>query len=242
MNDHKRGGADPYSNPKQSGSKGLFILGAVVLVIVLAVVAVLMTGGNDKGSVNAVSDKNTGAYSAAHAVKEQSGVTVTGEALPTFPDVSTPLAPADQDPAVGKLAPTLSGQTFDGGNQKIDPKDGRAKVVIFVAHWCPHCQAELPLIQKWINEGNKPSDVDFYVVNTAVQADRPNYPPSKWIKDVGVTPPVLLDDADSHAAIAYGLTGFPYMVALNADGTVSERGSGEVPIDQFGAMVDALQR
>ncbi|HTO00510.1 MAG TPA: TlpA disulfide reductase family protein [Microthrixaceae bacterium] len=241
MNDQKRGGPDPYSKPDQSGSKSLIIVGVVVLVVVLAVVAVLMTGGGDS-SVNAKSDKNTGAYAAANAVKEQSGVTVTGEALPPFPEVDTPLAPADQDSAVGKVAPTLSGQTFDGKDMTIDPKDGRAKVVVFAAHWCPHCQVEIPKIQEWINDGNKPDDVDFYAVSTAVQADRPNYPPSKWIAKVGWTPPVLLDDADSHAAVAYGLTEFPFMVALNADGTVSERGSGEIPMDQFGAMVDALQR
>ncbi|MGB6058173.1 MAG: redoxin family protein [Microthrixaceae bacterium] len=244
MNDGKRSGPDPYGDKNKSsgsGSKNLMILGAVIVVVVLAVVAILLTGG-DGGSGTASKDKDTGAHAAANAVKEQSGVTVTGEPLPQYPEVSTVLAPADQDPAVGKTPPTLSGQTFDGSDLKIDPSDGRAKVVVFIAHWCPHCQREVPEIQKWIDDGNKPDDVDFYAVSTAVSAKQPNYPPSKWIKSVGWTPRVLLDDADSHAATAWGLTGFPYMVAVNADGTVSERGSGEVPMDQFSAMVDALQR
>lgn len=245
MND-KRSGADPYGDANKgsgSGSKSLVILGAVLLVVALAVVAVLMTGGGDgSGGGKAAKDKNSGAYAAANAVKEQSGVTVDGEALPDFPEVSTPFAPVDQDPAVGKVPPVLTGETFNGKAIKIDPGDGKAKVVIFFAHWCPHCQRELPEIQKWIDEGNKPADVDFYAVSTSVNASQNNYPPSRWIKQIEWTPPVLLDDADLHAASAWGLTQFPYMVGLNADGTVSERGTGEIPMDQFGAMVEALKR
>ncbi len=245
MNDYKRSGPDPYGSGASGGggsSKNILILGGVVAVVVLAVVAILLAGGDDAGSGGAAKEKGTGAHAAANAVREQSGVTFTGEALPDYPNVATVLAPADQDPAVGKTPPVLTGQSFDGSDLTIDPGDGRAKVVIFMAHWCPHCQKEIPEIQSWINDGNKPDDVDLYGVSTSVNASQPNYPPSKWLKKVGWTPQVLIDDADSHAANAWGLTGFPYFVALNADGTVSERGSGEVPMDQFGAMVEALQR
>ncbi|CAN5594312.1 hypothetical protein BH10ACT3_BH10ACT3_15990 [soil metagenome] len=238
MND-KHSGPDPYANLSRRTSEhrhktGLLIVGATVLVIVLfGVVALVITKSGDDDSAN-------GSGAADNATQEQAAVTVVGEPLPAYPDTDSYLAPPDDDPAVGKVAPELEGQTFDGTPLTIDPTDGRAKVVIFVAHWCPHCQREVPLIQKWLDDGNKPDNVDFYAVSTAVSADRPNYPPSAWLADEGWTPPVMLDSPDQTAAVAYGLPGFPYFVMMDASGKVTQRASGEVPIDEFGELVDTL--
>ncbi len=241
MND-KHTGADPYANlaKRTSGNRpktGLLIIGATVAVIVvLAVVALVITAGGDEKAA----EEGTGAHAAQNAEQEQAAVTVVGPALPAYPQVDSMVAPPAEDPAVGETPPTLEGQTFDGSPITIDPADGRAKVVIFVAHWCPHCQAEVPLIQEWIDEGNQPDDVDLYTVSTAVRANQANYPPSDWLAKEGWTPPVLLDDPDQNAASAYGLPGFPYFVMVDADGEVTQRASGEVPMDEFGALVDQL--
>jgi len=241
MSDKKHTGADPYADLSKRTSEhrpktGLIIVGATVAVIaVLAVVAVLLTGGGDETAA-----EGTGADAAQNAEQEQAAVTVTGEPLPEYPQVNSMVAPPADDPAVGETPPTLAGQSFDGSKLTIDPADGRAKVVIFVAHWCPHCQAEIPLIQQWIDEGNLPDNVDVYAVSTSVKADQANYPPSDWLAKEGWTPPVLLDSPDQTAAIAYGLPGFPYFVMVDANGEVAQRASGEVPIGQFGALVDDL--
>ncbi|MDH3607456.1 MAG: hypothetical protein OER12_10740, partial [Acidimicrobiia bacterium] len=60
--------------------------------------------------------------------------TIVGAALPRFG--STP------DPAVGLAAPTIAGTSFDGSAVSIEPS-GKHQVVIFLAHWCPHCQSEV---------------------------------------------------------------------------------------------------
>lgn len=236
--------SSPYGAPKSPGSedrtKLYVIVGAVVAVVLVAVIAVLITArkSNPDGS-----KKGTGAYAAAHAEREQAPVTVTGTPLPEYPkSAQASLVPPTEDPAVGQVPPKLEGVSFDGSGITIDPTDGRAKVVMFIAHWCPHCQAEVPRVQKWIEEGKQPKDVDIYAVSTAVNSDQVNYPPSKWIVRENFTPPVMLDNSDSKAATAYALPGFPYFVALNADGTVSQRGSGEVPIEQFDQMVKSLKR
>lgn len=237
-----RKGSQPYVGANTGGNdktKMYVVIGAVVAVVVLAIAAVLLTKGG--GNKSASTDKNTGAYAASHAEREQAPITITGTPLPAYPEVQSVLVPPGQDPAVGQTPPKLEGVSFDGSKVTIDPADKRAKVIIFLAHWCPHCQAEVPRLQKWINDGNKPKDVDIYAVSTGVASDRPNYPPSKWIAREKFTPPVLLDNSDSKAASAYSLPGFPYFVAVNADGTVSQRGSGEVPIDQFNQVVKALK-
>ena len=242
MNDHKHTGSDPYADlsKRTSGNRpktGLIIIGATVAVIlVLAVVAVLLTtGGGDDSAAD-----GTGASAAQNSEQEQASVTVTGDPLPAYPEVNSMVAPPAEDPAVGETPPTLAGQSFDRSKVTVDPADGRAKVVIFVAHWCPHCQAEVPEIQKWLDAGTQPDNVDFYTVSTSVKADQANYPPSDWLADEGWTPPVLLDSPDQTAAIAYALPGFPYFVMIDAEGKVVQRASGEVPIDEFGSLVDSL--
>ena len=199
---------------------------AIGVVAVLAVVAIFLTGGDDEVTTD--------------AVQEQGPVEVGGSALPPYPEVQGFVAPAEQDPAVGQTPPTLTGEGFDGGRVVIDPADGTAKVVVFLAHWCPHCQAEVPVLQGWIDDGNLPEDVEVYAVSTAVTEARPNFPPSEWLEREGWTSPVLLDDPDQSAAAAWGLRSFPYLVFVDADGKVTRRASGELPADQFAALVDEL--
>jgi len=245
MNEPKHEGADPYANlsNRTTGHRpktGLMIIGATVaVVILLGLVAFFVTRSENNSDTEAIS-KDTGAEAAQNAQQEQASVTVIGQPLPEYPKTTSMVAPPAEDPAVGQTPAVLEGFSFDGTPVKIDPADGRAKVVMFVAHWCPHCQAEVPLIQKWIDEGNKPKNVDFYAVSTSVKADQANYPPSKWMIKVGFSPKVMLDNPSGSAAQAYGLPGFPYFVMMDSAGKVTQRASGEVPIDQFGTLVISL--
>jgi thioredoxin-related protein len=54
--------------------------------------------------------------------------------------------------------------------------------------------------------------------------------------------PVLADSSSDQAAAAFGLSSFPYFVFVNADGTVSSRVSGEIPVEEFRRRIDALER
>jgi thiol-disulfide isomerase/thioredoxin len=201
---------------------GPLLWALAVLVGVLAIAAVVITRD----------DQESGGATQAKA--ETGRVTVTGTALAQFPsDGAT-------DPAVGKPAPELRGTGFDGQAVAITG-DKRPKVVIFLAHWCPHCQREVPLIVDWLKTG-KPAGVDLYSVATSTSQQQPNYPPSAWLAREGWTVPVLADDADGTAANAYGLSGFPFMVFVDADGKVVKRTAGELPIEQLQADVEQLAK
>ena len=53
--------------------------------------------------------------------------------------------------------PRWTGQSFDGTPLAINPGDGKPKLVVFVAHWCPHCQAEVPrVLVQWMASGAQP--------------------------------------------------------------------------------------
>lgn len=161
-------------------------------------------------------------------VEETRDVEVTGSAL-------APLG-AGTDPAIGQPIPVVIGATFDGTPVTIGG-NGKATVVAFVAHWCPHCQREVPLLSAYLAGHPMPDGVDLVTVATSTSPDRPNYPPSAWLDREDWPGPVLADSADGTAAQAFGLTGFPYFVAVNAAGEVVGRTSGEISTEQFDQLV-----
>ena len=204
--------------PRRSGSGAYVALAVAAVVVVIAVVAVLVTrsGGDD----------NSGAGPQTYPV------TVTGTALPTMPD------PPAADPGIGKPAPTLTGQSlFDGSAMTITPGGGSPMLVVFVAHWCPHCQREVPLLVQWMASAQKPANLNVVAVSTANDLSDDNSPASAWLQREKWPTPVMADSSDNTAAEAFGLPGYPYLVVLGPDGTVKARTSGEKTLDQITAFV-----
>jgi thiol-disulfide isomerase/thioredoxin len=113
-------------------------------------------------------------------------------------------------------------------------------MVVFLAHWCPHCNREVPRLIEWQASGAIPADLQIIGVSTAVASDRPNYPPSQWVVDKAWPWPVIADSEAMDAADAYGVSGFPFFTLVGADGKVKVRGSGELEIDQLNQIVDAV--
>jgi cytochrome c biogenesis protein CcmG/thiol:disulfide interchange protein DsbE len=147
---------------------------------------------------------------------------ITGAVLPRYNDDPS------TDSGVGLPIPLVEGADFDGNTVAITD-DGRPKIIVFVTHWCSHCQAEVPVLQEWIDAGGLPDGVDFYSVATNTSEIRDNYPPSAWLEREGWTSPVIVDDTQSTVAGVYGLNAFPYFVFVQADGTVAGRLTGELP-------------
>lgn len=235
-----RKGSDPYKDMSKRTSEnrpnlGLMIGGATVAVIaVIAAVVFLWPSGSDDTDAEA----GTGAEAAQNAEQETAPVQIAGEDLDQMVDSGVP--DAASDPMVGIEVPKLTGESFDGSEVVIDPADGRPKLVVFLAHWCGHCQAEVPVLQDWIDSGDVPEGLDVYAVSTSARQDQPNYPPSRWLASEGWTPPVLLDDDGQSAAASWGLGGTPYLVWVDADGAVWQRASGEIPVEDIDRLSEAL--
>jgi thiol-disulfide isomerase/thioredoxin len=201
-----------------------------VVVVLALVIAVVATRSSDTASApikggGTVVPKGQVVYG---------DVTVKGTALPEQPDGSP------TDPAIGKRAPTLTGEQFNGTALTV-PAPGKPAVVMFVAHWCPHCQKEVPEITKWLNANGIPQDINLYAVATSSTDQRPNFPPSDWLNKEGWPVPTIADDNKSSAAAAFGIGGFPYFVVLDANGNVVQRASGELTTDQFQALLTAAR-
>lgn len=212
----RKANAKAMSRTPQRRHLGPVVLVAAGALIVAAAIAILATGGNDEPQ----------AVPPAH-------VRVTGESLPPFAE--------GEDPAVGMPAPTLQGEDFEGAPMTIGD-DRRPKAIVFLAHWCPHCQREVPLIQNWLETAGAPEGVDLYSVATSIDPSEPNYPPDAWLHREGWTVPVLVDDSNNSAATAYGLTAFPYFVFVDAEGTVVARTTGEITIEQLQGYLASTMR
>lgn len=207
------------SSAPTSSNRG-FVLGVVAIVIVgFLVVALLATSGGDG------SDGESTAT-----------VEIVGAALSSMPANLT-ISDATNDPAAGSAAPTLTGTSFNGDEVVIEA-DGRPKVVYFIAHWCPHCQDEIPVIQELLDEGVAPDGLDIYAVSTGVDASRGNYPPGVWLDREGFEPIVIRDDESHSAFNAFGGSAFPYVVYLDADNNVVARSAGSLDKATIAALWD----
>ena len=202
------------ATPKDSSNR-LFML-AIAVIVVLGLLAVAFLAANRDG-LGEIAEQQTDAVEAA------------GDPIAPMPaqlqitDIST-------DPAAGTVAPTLTGTDFEGNEITIEA-DGRPKAIYFLAHWCPHCQEEVPVVQQLIDDGQLPEGIDVYGVSTAVDATRGNYPPQAWLERTDFTPVVMRDDDAGTAFQAYGGSSFPYVVYLDGENRVISRSAGNLPAD-----------
>jgi thiol-disulfide isomerase/thioredoxin len=216
-------------NNKKNSSNTRLVVGAVVVAIVVAlVVAVVAGGGSSDDDVAPATTSPTPVVPGGAA--ESQPVVVDGTSL-------VPLADENADPAVGLTPPALSGASFDGSSFAVTPGQDGDVLLVFLAHWCPHCNAEIPVLLDWQASGMIPDGLSVVGISTAVSADRPNYPPSSWLASKGWTWPVMADSVDQAAAAAYGVSGYPFMVLVGADGTVKGRTSGEKGLEALDVWV-----
>jgi thiol-disulfide isomerase/thioredoxin len=166
-------------------------------------------------------------------------VEVRGSALPPLGQGTAP----EDDPALGMAAPVLIGTDFDGRPVRIDAASDGPTMAVFLAHWCPHCNAEVPRINDLRDDGRFPAGLDIVGVSTALNPGRPNYPPSEWFETMDWTYPVLVDGVDMGrgtfiAADAFGVDGFPFVALIDSAGEITARWSGESEPDEIIARID----
>jgi thiol-disulfide isomerase/thioredoxin len=200
--------------------RGFPVFGAIVAgIVVLFAITFLLTSSDTE------TDPQTGPA-------QTGATTVSGDSLPD-------LDPAD-DAAVGMTIPQVEGTDFEGSPVAI-ADDGRPKLIMFLAHWCPHCQAEVPIVQAWLDANGFPEGIDLYSVSTSVDEMQPNFPASDWLDREGWSVPVLRDDAANSVAAAFGVNGFPFFAFVDANGEVVERASGELPIETIETSLDKIR-
>lgn len=192
----------------RTGRRELGAVQALPIIIVAAIIAVavgiaLLVGGDDEGVASSA---------------DFGPILVEGRSLAPIPD-------AGDDPAIGSVAPILIGLEPDGDQAEVGDAGGTT-LIAFLAHWCPHCQAELPRLVELADEGAL-DGIDAVAVLTGSDPAAPNHPPVAWLEREGWAGRILLDDEEQTGALAYGLSSYPYLVLLDADGRIIARHAGE---------------
>jgi thiol-disulfide isomerase/thioredoxin len=220
-----------------SRSSTKWIITGVLSLVAAAFVVAVIVGDDPNDSSPVVTDESPAPGTDGNSEPTVSGaenqpVEVVGQAL-------DPLGSTGADLSVGASAPTLNGFGFDGTPVSVTPGDGTPYMLVFLAHWCPHCNAEVPRLVEWNAQGMVPEGLRVIGVSTAVASDRPNYPPSAWVVDKEWPFEVMADSVEMDAAAAYGVDGFPFFTIIGGDGKVKVRASGEQEIGVIDQLVKA---
>ena len=196
-------------------NKNFIIAGAVILVLGLAI-AIGVTLSSEPVA----------------AGLPEGETSVEGNFLPAFAGDN------DDNVASGLPAPIFSAPNEFSEIVSLE-KNGNAKALLFLAHWCGYCQKEVPVVQGFIDSAGVPPGVDVIAIATSIDRGRENYPPQKWLADEGWSETQLYD-LDREIGNAYGLSAFPYWVFLDKDLNVVARRTGNLPADMVGALLIQL--
>ncbi len=196
-------------------NKNFIIAGAVVLVLGLAI-AIGVTLSSEPVA----------------AGLPEGEISVVGDSLPQYAGEN------DDNVALGLAAPTFSAPDQNSEIFQLE-KNGNSKALLFLAHWCPHCQREVPVVQRFIDSNGVPPGIDVIAVATSIDRGRDNYPPQEWLEREGWSETQIYD-LDREIGEAYGLNAFPYWVFLDKDLNVLARRTGNLPEDMVGALLTQL--
>jgi thiol-disulfide isomerase/thioredoxin len=212
-----------------SGDSVRTILYVVLVVVGIAgAVALGTSGGSSETSTDTVVTVPGGVQPA-----EYQKVSATGGLL-------APLPESGADTETGKSVAVLKGYDLQGRPVTIDPAgEGKATLVVFLAHWCQFCNREIPVLNKWRESGEVPTGLRVVGVTTGSKADQANWPPSKWMTAMKWPFEVMADSEAQEAAAAYGVAGYPFMAFVGANGKITARTSGEVPVEQIQIYANA---
>ena len=212
-----------------SGDSMRTILYVVLVVVGIAgAVALGTSGGSSETSTDTVVTVPGGVQPA-----EYQKVSATGGLL-------APLPESGADTETGKSVAVLKGYDLQGRPISIDPAgEGKATLVVFLAHWCQFCNREIPVLNKWRESGEVPTGLRVVGITTGSKADQANWPPSKWMTAMKWPFEVMADSEAQEAAAAYGVAGYPFMAFVGANGKITARTSGEVPVEQLQIYANA---
>lgn len=183
----------------------------VVVVLALALGIALLGGGDDTAP-------------AGFDPADFAAPTIEGEAI-------TP-------GATGVAAPVVRADALLSEGQLDLPKEGEGTMIVFLAHWCQFCNAEVPVINEWLAEYGLPEGTELRAVATGIDPTKANYPPDEWLRGFGWTVPTLTD-IDGSMGDTYGVDGYPRWVFVDADGTVVGS-SGPLTAENMAEIAESL--
>ncbi len=252
------------SRRTSTSSRGLLMAIAVGIVVVLAVQVFTLVSSSRTDEQIAALDERIASVGSDVVTIQDSVAALDGKVeelstsalvAPAASGASAADAPAEPagvlppfeqgqpDAALGVVLGEVTGtEYYTGEEMTFDPSDGVSRAWLIWAHWCPHCQREMPAVTDWYGENaDAYPNVELVSITSAIDPSRGN-PLEPYLDELQTPFPVLVDD-DSRLADQFGLNAFPFWVFTSPDGTTVLRVAGYLEIDQVAeifAQLDSL--
>lgn len=257
---------DVTTNAEQSRSsgsaRGLLIAVAIGLVVVFAMqVFTLVSASRTDEQITALDEQINSVVGDVADVQESVNVVdtkvddlATGSLVapsasgasaavaPSVPPGSLPVFEQGQpDAALGMVLGEVDGvEYYTETELVIDPTDGKARAWLIWAHWCPHCQRELPPLSDWYAENaDLYPNVELISVTSSIDPTRGN-PLEPYLDELQLPFPAILDP-DNTLAGQFGLNAYPFWVFTAPDGATLLRIAGFLEIDQVAEIFAQLE-
>jgi thiol-disulfide isomerase/thioredoxin len=176
-----------------------YALGGVALIAVVVLVVFASMGGEPEEGSDAV------------RLSQPGQVSIAGDAR------SEPIG-------AGEVVPDFSAPAVGGGSIDWSAFEGSPVVLPVWAPWCSHCQVELPLLDRVMQDY---PGVELVTIVTAI-GDQPGPDAGVFMADNDITAPTAIDDTTRKLASGFGIQGFPTLFFIGSDGVVVRQMSGEV--------------
>lgn len=138
----------------------------------------------------------------------------------------------------GNEAPDFSLTTSDGKTVKLSDFRGKKVLLNFWATWCPPCRQEIPDMVKYY-EANKDKNMIILGVNLT-QAEKDPTTVPQFLKDNGITYPVLLD-TKGIVADQFQVSGIPTSYFIDSKGVIRQVYTGAMTYEFMDTMLSNLQ-
>lgn len=139
-------------------------------------------------------------------------------------------------PSIGQTAPDFSLPALDGTIVKLSNFPGQVILINFWTSWCAPCRLEAPELE---NAYRTYKDKGFTILGVN-QIDQDNLAEVQaYLKEFGLTYPILLDHEGHVSNDAYHLLGVPMSVLVNRHGVVTAVQMGGLTHDQLDQMVQS---
>ncbi|MCB1161892.1 redoxin domain-containing protein [bacterium] len=137
---------------------------------------------------------------------------------------------------VDRVAPDWTLRATDGTMVSLADLRGQVVLLDFWATWCGPCRMAMPVLDTWMKE-RKPAGVRVFSVNVWEQTPAGA---AAFMKREGYGMELLFDGDD--VAKAYGVTGIPYLCAIDAEGHLrfEEKGYSPELADKLDAWAGVL--
>jgi thiol-disulfide isomerase/thioredoxin len=127
------------------------------------------------------------------------------------PPTGGPTAQAE----INGQAPDFTLCSVDGKPVSLSQFRGKPVVLTFFASWCQPCRAELPMMEKLQKEMGDRLQV------VAVNYRDIDFDSKRFVRDMGVTYPALLESDDNPVAERYGVHGIPMTFFIDSNGKIA---------------------